>query len=160
MTPVCTHAAHLPASLSVHMGDHKPVPADISSVFQIMTSNTKLNEGKMYVHPVELTLEEVYHGCLKKVTFQRRKLLPDETVETENRQLIIDVKPGLPDGTRFVFEGFESAQNVISLICVQHNTGHSPHVPTLCCLFHKATRLLFPRFSSVTVQRATRFHML
>lgn len=110
------------------MGDRTAVPADISSVFQVMTSQKKLNEGKMCVHSVELTLDEVYHGCLKKVTFQRRKLLPDETVETEDRQLVIDVKPGLPDGTRFVFEGFESAQNVVSVISMQLNTGHNGHV--------------------------------
>eukprot|EP00892_Ulva_mutabilis_P004775 jgi/Ulvmu1/266/UM001_0270.1 len=92
---------------SAFFGTTNPFEAleDISSVFQIMTSQKKLNEGKMQVHPVKLTLEEVYHGCLKKVTFQRRKLLLDETVETEDRQLAIDVKPGLPDGTRFVFEG-------------------------------------------------------
>ena len=72
-----------------------------------MTAKQKLNEGKMQVHPVRLTLEEVYHGCLKKVIFQRRKLLPDQSIETEDRQLVIDVKPGLPDGTRFVFERFE-----------------------------------------------------
>lgn len=82
------------------------VPADISTVFEIMTTHKKLNEGKMHVHPVKLTLEEVYHGCLKKVTFQRRKVLLDESVESEDRQLVLDIKPGLPDGTRFVFEGF------------------------------------------------------
>lgn len=84
---------------------HSAVLADISTVFEVMTSQKKLNEGKMHVHPIKLTLEEIFHGCLKKVTFQRRKLLPDGHVETEDRHLVIDVKSGLPDGTRFVFEG-------------------------------------------------------
>lgn len=74
-------------------------------MFQALTTSKKANAGKTQVHPVKLTLEELYHGCLKKVVFQRKRLLPDETVETEDRELVIDIRPGLPDGTRFVFEG-------------------------------------------------------
>lgn len=70
-----------------------------------MTTSKKAKEGKTQVHPVQLTLEEVYHGCLKKVMFQRKKLEVGDIVTTEERELVIDVRPGLPDGTRFVFEG-------------------------------------------------------
>ncbi len=56
-------------------------------------------------YTVDLTLEEVYHGCLKKVMHKRKVLLEDGTYVEEPRTLTIDVKPGLPSGTRFLFEG-------------------------------------------------------
>lgn len=56
-------------------------------------------------YPLELTLEEVYHGCLKKVTHKRKVLVNPAEYYEEERALTVDVKPGLPTGTRFVFEG-------------------------------------------------------
>jgi hypothetical protein len=56
-------------------------------------------------YTVELTLEEIYHGCLKKVTHKRKVLQDNGDYFEEARTLTIDVKPGLPSGTRFVFEG-------------------------------------------------------
>jgi hypothetical protein len=56
-------------------------------------------------HDVELTLEEIYHGCSKKVTHTRKTLLESGRIQEEERTLVIDAKPGLPEGTRFVFEG-------------------------------------------------------
>jgi hypothetical protein len=56
-------------------------------------------------HDVELTLEEIYHGCSKKVTHTRKILYESGRIQEEERTLVIDAKPGLPDGTRFVFEG-------------------------------------------------------
>lgn len=90
----------------------------MSSMFQVMTTSKKAKEGKTQVHPVKLTLEELYHGCLKKVVFQRKKLAADDNVETEERELVIDVRPGLPDGTRFVFEGSAPAFTTSPLLPV------------------------------------------
>ena len=56
-------------------------------------------------HDVELTLEEIYHGCSKKVTHTRKTLYDSGRIQEDERTLVIDAKPGLPDGTRFVFEG-------------------------------------------------------
>ena len=56
-------------------------------------------------YTVEMTLEEIYHGCLKKVSHKRKVLLESGEYIEEPRFLTIDVKPGLPSGTRFVFEG-------------------------------------------------------
>ncbi len=56
-------------------------------------------------YSVELTLEEIFHGCLKKVTHKRKVMLENGEYMEELRTLTIDVKPGLPSGTRFVFEG-------------------------------------------------------
>ena len=57
-------------------------------------------------YTVDLTLEEIYHGCLKKVSHKRKILLESGEFTEEQRFLTIDVKPGLPSGTRFVFEGW------------------------------------------------------
>ncbi len=56
-------------------------------------------------YTVELTLEEIYFGCLKKVTHKRKVLHESGECTEELRTLTIDVKSGLPSGTRFVFEG-------------------------------------------------------
>ena len=77
--------------------------------FQAMTANNKPSLGKKQVHPVKLTLEEVYFGCLKRVTFQRRKIGATGDMEVEHREVTIDVKPGSPEGTCFVFEGYVHA---------------------------------------------------
>jgi hypothetical protein len=74
--------------------------------FQAVAGTAKEKCGKKLVHTVLVTLEEVLHGCLKKVKFQRRRLTPAGNMELEDRELTIGIEPGLPDGTRFVFEGY------------------------------------------------------
>lgn len=56
-------------------------------------------------YPLALSLEEVFHGCIKQVAHVRKTLLENGEVLEEPRTLSIDIKPGLPDGTCFVFEG-------------------------------------------------------
>mmetsp|Transcript_27589 Transcript_27589/g.70282 ORF Transcript_27589/g.70282 Transcript_27589/m.70282 type:complete len:361 (-) Transcript_27589:356-1438(-) len=77
----------------------------ISAQFEAMTSQDPPAKGKNKVYTVELTLEEIYHGCLKKVAHKRKVLQDNGDYFEEPRTLTIDVKPGLPSGTRFVFEG-------------------------------------------------------
>lgn len=77
----------------------------ISAQFQALSTTEALKPGKSKVYPVELTLEEIFHGCLKKVSHKRKVLLESGEYIEEGRSLVIDVKPGLPSGTRFVFEG-------------------------------------------------------
>lgn len=88
-------------------GCHNPYQAldAISAQFEAMTTQDTPKPGKNKVYPVELTLEEIFHGCLKKVTHKRKVLLDSGEYLEEPRILTIDVKPGLPSGTRFVFEG-------------------------------------------------------
>lgn len=54
---------------------------------------------------MELSLEEIYHGCVKKVTHVRKTLHDSGEVTEEERPLVVDCKPGLQDGTKFVFDG-------------------------------------------------------
>lgn len=77
----------------------------ISAQFEAMTTTEAPKQGKNKVYTVELSLEEIYFGCLKKVTHKRKVLLENGEYFEEPRTLTIDVKPGLPSGTRFVFEG-------------------------------------------------------
>ena len=42
-------------------------------------------------HTLLLSLEEMYHGCIKKVTHERQVLRSDGTSTTEQRELTIDV---------------------------------------------------------------------
>jgi len=77
----------------------------ISAQFEALSTTEAPKLGKSKVHLVELTLEEIFHGCLKKVTHKRKVLLESGEYIEEPRSLVIDVKPGLPSGTRFVFEG-------------------------------------------------------
>ena len=42
-------------------------------------------------HSLLLTLEEMYHGCVKKVTHERQVVKADGTSATEQRELSIDV---------------------------------------------------------------------
>mmetsp|Transcript_15189 Transcript_15189/g.26339 ORF Transcript_15189/g.26339 Transcript_15189/m.26339 type:complete len:361 (-) Transcript_15189:870-1952(-) len=77
----------------------------IAAQFEAMTTNEQPKTGKNKLYTVELSLEEVHHGCLKKVTHKRKVLTEAGEYLEEARTLTIDVKPGLPTGTRFVFEG-------------------------------------------------------
>jgi DnaJ-class molecular chaperone len=78
----------------------------ISSQFEAMTVAEQPMVGRNKVYTVELSLEEIFHGCLKKVS-HKRKILHDNGEYTEElRFLTIDVKPGLPSGTRFLFERY------------------------------------------------------
>ncbi|KAF5832029.1 radial spoke protein 16 [Dunaliella salina] len=77
----------------------------ISAQFEAMTTQDPPKKGKNKVYTVELTLEEIYFGCLKKVTHKRKVLHENGECTEEQRTLTIDVKSGLPSGTRFVFEG-------------------------------------------------------
>jgi DnaJ-class molecular chaperone len=52
-----------------------------------------------------VSLEELYKGCVKLVNHNRRCVDESGNVTIEQRSLAVDIKPGLLDGTRFVFQG-------------------------------------------------------
>lgn len=54
-------------------------------------------------------MEEVYHGCVKRVQHDRKILGESGAVTTRSVELTIDIKPGTPTGTRFLFEGMGNA---------------------------------------------------
>jgi DnaJ-class molecular chaperone len=52
-----------------------------------------------------LSLSQVFHGTLKKLTHTKKTLTAGGKVESEQRSLTVDVKAGTLDGTQFVFDG-------------------------------------------------------
>ena len=52
---------------------------------------------------VDLSLEDLYSGCTKKMKISRKVLSADGTASTEDRILTIEVKPGWKAGTKVTF---------------------------------------------------------
>jgi DnaJ homolog subfamily B member 13 len=64
---------------------------------------------------LDLTLEELYHGCVKKVKISRRILSDDGmTTASSDKILTIEVGPGWKEGTKIVFskEGDQGANKI------------------------------------------------
>jgi DnaJ C terminal domain len=82
--------------------------ADLSMSFQAAAAGKKGPIGKHLVLDVMLSLEEVASGCLKQVAYQRKRICDGEML-MEEREVTIEFKPGMMDGTTFVFEGCGSS---------------------------------------------------
>lgn len=54
-------------------------------------------------HEIYLTLEEVFHGCVKKMKIQKKVLLPNGKLVREEKMLEINVQPGWKAGTKITF---------------------------------------------------------
>ena len=65
---------------------------------------------------VDLTLEEMFHGCTKKMKLTRKVLSPEGTTSDEDKILTIDVKPGWKARTKITFacEGDQSVGRIPS----------------------------------------------
>ena len=61
-------------------------------------------------HVVELSLEDLFHGCTKKMKISHKILTNEGTSTNEEKILTIDVKPGWKAGTKITFprEGDQS----------------------------------------------------
>lgn len=93
-----------PQEPTLRCADAPAPPADISITFQAAAAGASAGGGKQIAKDVEVTLEEIGSGCLKQVAFQRKRLIGGEML-IEDRTVVIDVAPGVSDGTTFVFEG-------------------------------------------------------
>ena len=54
-------------------------------------------------HSLNLSLEELFSGCSKKMKISRRILNPDGTTSRQDKVVTIDVKPGWKAGTKITF---------------------------------------------------------
>ena len=52
---------------------------------------------------LNLSLEELYHGCTKKLKITRRVMNPDGTSSSQDKILTITVKPGWKEGTKITY---------------------------------------------------------
>ncbi|XP_073825577.1 dnaJ protein homolog 1 isoform X2 [Musca autumnalis] len=55
-------------------------------------------------HDLYVTLEEIYHGCVKKMKISRRVQQPDGTSKKEDKYVSISIKPGWKSGTKVTFQ--------------------------------------------------------
>ncbi|XP_023165533.1 dnaJ protein homolog 1 isoform X2 [Drosophila hydei] len=55
-------------------------------------------------HDLYVTLEEIYHGCVKKMKISRRVVQPDGSSKKEDKVLQISIKPGWKSGTKVTFQ--------------------------------------------------------
>ena len=54
-------------------------------------------------HELNVSLEELLHGCTKKMKITRKVLSPDGTSSTEDKILPVEVKPGWKAGTKITY---------------------------------------------------------
>ncbi|XP_017280894.1 dnaJ homolog subfamily B member 1a [Kryptolebias marmoratus] len=67
------------------------------------------------VHELNVSLEEVFSGCTKKMKISRKRLNPDGcTVRKEDKILTVNIKRGWKEGTKITFpkEGDETLINI------------------------------------------------
>ncbi|XP_051893828.1 dnaJ homolog subfamily B member 5 [Pristis pectinata] len=67
------------------------------------------------IHELRVSLEEIYHGCTKRMKITRRRLNPDgRTTRMEDKILNVVIKRGWKEGTKITFprEGDETATNI------------------------------------------------
>lgn len=81
------------------------------------------------VHELKVSLEEIFHGCTKRMKITRRRLNPDgRSSQTEDKILNIVIKRGWKEGTKITFpkEGDETPENIPADIAfVLRDKGHA-----------------------------------
>jgi DnaJ-class molecular chaperone len=107
--------------------NHEPMDFSSSDIFSKFGGFGAGHDGSSFRHhgsrqdpPIEchvdLTLEEMFHGCTKKMKITRRVLSPEGMTSNEDKILTIDVKPGWKAGTKVTFsrEGDQSMGRIPS----------------------------------------------
>ncbi|XP_075688997.1 dnaJ homolog subfamily B member 4 isoform X3 [Rhinoderma darwinii] len=67
------------------------------------------------IHELRVSLEEIYHGCTKRMRISRKRINPDgRTARTEDKILTIEIKKGWKEGTKITFpkEGDETPMTI------------------------------------------------
>ncbi|XP_068448680.1 dnaJ homolog subfamily B member 1b [Clinocottus analis] len=79
------------------------------------SSVVKKHQDPPVVHNLQITLEEVLSGCVKKMKISRRRMNPDgRTLKMEDKILEVQIKKGWKEGTKITFpkEGDETPTNI------------------------------------------------
>ncbi|XP_073347613.1 dnaJ homolog subfamily B member 4 isoform X3 [Pagrus major] len=82
------------------------------------------------IHELRVSLEEVFHGCTKRMKISRKRLNPDgRTMRTEDKILTIEIKRGWKEGTKITFprEGDESPNTIPADIVFVIKDKPHPH---------------------------------
>lgn len=91
---------------------------------------TRRKQDPAIHHELRVTLEEVFHGCTKRMKISRKRLNPDgRTLRTEDKILTIDIKRGWKEGTKITFprEGDESPSTIPADIVFVIKDKPHPH---------------------------------
>ena len=91
-------------------------------------SNDTLPAPKDIKITLECTLQEFYNGCMKKVVYERKKLLHDgKTARAQRQEMDVEVKPGFSEHTTLTYtqkgheaEGHKPSNIVISFKQAAH----------------------------------------
>ncbi|KAI1883274.1 hypothetical protein AGOR_G00243520 [Albula goreensis] len=80
-------------------------------------------------HELRVSLEEIFHGCTKRMKISRKRLNPDgRTMRTEDKILTIEIKRGWKEGTKITFprEGDEAPGTIpADIVFVIKDKPHS-----------------------------------
>ena len=84
--------------------------SDVFSDYQSYGSATPFNPNlrvtkkvPTVTNTVFCSLEEMYSGCIKRLTIQRKRFTADGVLQEESKTLVVDVKPGYKTGTKITF---------------------------------------------------------
>ncbi|KAF6729789.1 DnaJ-like protein subfamily B member 5 [Oryzias melastigma] len=95
--------------------------------------NNRKHQDPPVVHELKVSLEEIFHGCTKRMKITRRRLNPDgRSMRTEDKILNIVIKKGWKEGTKITFpkEGDETPENIPADIAFAL-CGCTVSIPTL-----------------------------
>ena len=77
--------------------------SDFGMPFGGFSTQQSQQQDKPVEHVLELRLEDLYHGCTKKMKISRKVLGTDGVESNEEKILTIDIKPGWKAGTKITF---------------------------------------------------------
>ncbi|KAL4648729.1 hypothetical protein GN956_G6842 [Arapaima gigas] len=83
--------------------------------FGARSSGLQKKQDPPVVHDLQVSLEEVFSGCTKKMKISHRRLNPDgRTTRSEDKILTVEIKRGWKEGTKITFprEGDETPTNI------------------------------------------------
>uniref|UniRef100_A0A8D3BLC2 DnaJ heat shock protein family (Hsp40) member B5 n=1 Tax=Scophthalmus maximus TaxID=52904 RepID=A0A8D3BLC2_SCOMX len=121
------------ATFASFFGGSNPFDMFFGSNRSHSRSNECLGTGRKQqdppvVHELKVSLEEIFHGCTKRMKITRRRLNPDgRSMRTEDKILNIVIKKGWKEGTKITFpkEGDETPENIPADIAfVLKDKGH------------------------------------
>ena len=92
-------------AFSARKFSYAEVPFKFRADFDITMSMRRLQMAPVQFD-IPISLEEFFHGCIKKRKVIRKRLRPDFSIFEESEVLTIEIKPGWRDGTKLTYEGF------------------------------------------------------
>jgi len=101
----CCSLHHCTLQQPVNHPQNKQTPTTVLSArFQKLTAAKPPPQIQQKTVELPVTLEELYLGATKVVSHSRQSYTEGGEAAAEARRLVVEVEPGMADGTAFVFE--------------------------------------------------------